>query len=145
MKGLKTILNNKDVLCRFRLLQLWCIDTFTKSLTDGEPSLTKLINDTVLTNDIKLNPTPEDVFNTLISLKKEYEIYNQKLMQIQKLIELQNTYAKVLNIIDKDISAPSDDSNTELECLINKNNKLIDGINNINISMLNDALTNSST
>lgn len=132
MKGLKTILNNDDVLVRFRLLQLWMIDTFTKTLKDNEPNLSKLISETMINDNI--DDSPEHMLNTLIELKKDYEEYNKKLLKVSALVNLQNKYAKVLKSIDENIELGKND----VEEIIEKNNKLINGINELNINSFKD-------
>ena len=128
MKGLKTILNNDDVLVRFRLLQLWMVDVFTQSLKDNEPKLSKLINETMMKDE--LDSTPEHMLNTLIELKKEYEEYNAKLEKVSDLIDLQNKYASVLKTIDADYQICFNG----VHGIIEKNKKLIDGINELNVN-----------
>lgn len=129
MKGLKSILNNDDVLVRFRLLQLWTVDVFTKSLKDNEPNLSKLINETML-NTEDVDDSPEHMLNTLIELKKDYELFNQKLEKISKVIDIQNKYAEVLKHIDDSIELGSNDIKTVIE----RNNRMIDGINELNLN-----------
>lgn len=129
MKGLKSILNNDDVLVRFRLLQLWTVDVFTKSLKDNEPNLSKLINETML-NTEDVDDSPEHMLNTLIELKKDYELFNQKLEKISKVIDIQNKYAEVLKHIDDSIELGSNDIRTVIE----RNNRMIDGINELNLN-----------
>ena len=138
MKTVNTILKNPNLLARFRLLQLWCVDTFTKSLQQNEPSLTNLINETML-NDEEVDESAEHVLNTLIQLKKELEEYNNKLTKINKVIKLQNKYAKILKTIDDSIEIAS---NNVVE-IIDKNNKLIEGINNLNITRLNEITSSA--
>ena len=133
MKTVNQILKNTNLLARFRLLQLWCVDTFTKSLQQNEPSLTNLINETML-NDEEADESAEHVLNTLIQLKKELEEYNNKLTKINKVIKLQNKYAKILKTIDDSIEL----SSNNVDEIIDKNNKLIEGINNLNITRLNE-------
>lgn len=129
MKGLKSILNNDDVLVRFRLLQLWTVDIFTKSLKDNEPNLSKLINETML-NTEDVNDSPEHMLNTLIELKKDYELFNQKLEKISKVIDIQNKYAEVLKHIDESIELGTNN----VRDIIEKNNKMINGINELNLN-----------
>lgn len=129
MKGLKSILNNDDVLVRFRLLQLWTVDIFTKSLKDNEPNLSKLINETML-NTEDVNDSPEHMLNTLIELKKDYELFNQKLEKISKVIDIQNKYAEVLKHIDESIELGTNN----IREIIEKNNKMINGINELNLN-----------
>lgn len=129
MKGLKSILNNDDVLVRFRLLQLWTVDIFTKSLKDNEPNLSKLINETML-NTEDVNDSPEHMLNTLIELKKDYELFNQKLEKISKVIDIQNKYAEVLKHIDESIELGTNN----VREIIEKNNKMINGINELNLN-----------
>ena len=129
MKGLKSILNNDDVLVRFRLLQLWAVDIFTKSLKDNEPNLSKLINETML-NTEDVNDSPEHMLNTLIELKKDYELFNQKLEKISKVIDIQNKYAEVLKHIDESIELGTNN----VREIIEKNNKMINGINELNLN-----------
>lgn len=129
MKGLKSILNNDDVLVRFRLLQLWAVDIFTKSLKDNEPNLSKLINETML-NTEDVNDSPEHMLNTLIELKKDYESFNQKLEKISKVIDIQNKYAEVLKHIDEGIELGTNN----VRDIIEKNNKMINGINELNLN-----------
>lgn len=133
MKTVNQILKNTNLLARFRLLQLWCVDTFTKSLQQNEPSLTNLINETML-NDEEADESAEHVLNTLIQLKKELEEYNNKLTKINKVIKLQNKYAKILKTIDDSIEIGSNN----VDDIIDKNNKLIEGINGLNITKLNE-------
>ena len=127
--SLKKILSNDDVLTRFRLLQLWTVDIFTNSLKDNEPSLSKLINETML-NTEDIDETPEHMLNVLIELKKEYEEYNKKLEKINKLIIIQNKYAEVLSRIDDSII----NNNANVDDIIMRNKKLINGINELNIN-----------
>ena len=138
MKTVNTILKNPNLLARFRLLQLWCVDTFTKSLQQNEPSLTNLINETML-NDEEVDESAEHVLNTLIQLKKELEEYNNKLTKINKVIKLQNKYAKILKTIDDTIEIASNN----VDEIIDKNNKLIEGINNLNITRLNEITSSA--
>ena len=87
MKTVNTILKNPNLLARFRLLQLYTVDIFTKSLQQNEPSITALINETML-NDEEADESSEHVLNTLIQLKRELELYNSKLTKINKVIKL---------------------------------------------------------
>ena len=135
MKSIKTILSNKDVLQRFHLLQLYCIDVFTKSLNNDEPTLSNLINTTMLTSPDELSDSPEDIMNTLITLKKELENYNTKLMKINKLINIQAKYAAVLKSIDDSYQLISN----PVQPIIEHNNLIINGINNLNINMIQNA------
>ena len=135
MKSIKTILSNKDVLQRFHLLQLYCIDVFTKSLNNDEPTLSNLINTTMLTSPDELSDSPEDIMNTLIALKKELENYNTKLMKINKLINIQAKYAAVLKSIDDSYQLISN----PVQPIIEHNNLIINGINNLNINMIQNA------
>ena len=129
MKSINQILKTPNILARFRLLQLNTVDLFTKSLKDNEPSLATLINETML-NDEDVDDSPEHMLNTLIQLKKELEEYNNKLMKINKVIKLQEKYAKVLKSIDESIEIGSNN----VDDIINKNNKLIEGINGLNVN-----------
>ena len=133
MKTINTILKNPNLLARFRLLQLYTVDIFTKSLKDNEPSITALINETML-NDEEADESSEHVLNTLIQLKKELETYNAKLTKINKVIKLQEKYAKILKTIDDTIEVGSNN----VDDIIAKNNKLIEGINGLNITKLNE-------
>ena len=135
MKSIKTILSNKDVLQRFHLLQLYCIDVFTKSLNNDEPTLSNLINTTMLTSPDELSDSPEDIMNTLIALKKELENYNTKLMKINKLINIQAKYAAVLKSIDDSYQLISN----PVQPIIEHNNLIINGINNLNINMIQNV------
>ena len=134
MKTINTILKNPNILARFRLLQLYIVDVFTKSLQANEPSISTLINETML-NDEEIDDSSEHILNTLIQLKHELEIYNQKLTKINKIIKLQEKYAKILRTIDNSIELSS--NHESVDNIITKNNKLIEGINNLNISQLN--------
>ena len=133
MKTINTILKNPNLLARFRLLQLYTVDIFTKSLQANEPSIATLINETML-NDEEADESSEHVLNTLIQLKRELEAYNTKLTKINKVIKLQEKYAKILKTIDDSIEIGSNN----VDDIISKNNKLIEGINNLNISKLNE-------
>ena len=133
MKTINNILKNDDILTRFRLLQLWCVDTFTKSLNNNEPTLSKLINETMLNTD-EIDESPEHMLGTLFELKKEYEDYNRKLNKISKIINLQNKYAKVLKGIDESIELASNN----IDELIAKNNKLIEGISKLSINSFDE-------
>lgn len=133
MKTVNNILKNDDILTRFRLLQLWCVDTFTKSLKDNEPTLSKLINETMLNTD-EIDESPEHMLGTLFELKKEYEDYNRKLNKISKIINLQNKYAKILKGIDDSIEIASNN----VDELINKNNKFIEGISKLSIASFDE-------
>ena len=139
MKTINTILKNPNLLARFRLLQLYTVDIFTKSLQPNEPSLTTLINETML-NDEEADDSSEHVLNTLIQLKRELELYNSKLTKINKVIKLQEKYAKILKTIDDSIEIGSNN----VDDIIAKNNKLIEGINNLNISKLNEITQSTS-
>lgn len=135
MKGLKTILNNEDILTRFRLLQLWCIDVFTNSLKNNEPTLSKLINETMINADA-IDDSPEHMLSVLIELKKEIEAYNTRLERINKIIEVQNRYAKILKSVDETII----DNSTNMDDIISRNKKLIDGINSLNINSISELI-----
>lgn len=141
MKSIKTILNNKDVLQRFHLLQLYCIDVFTKSLSENEPTLSNLINTTMLASPDELSDSPEDIMNTLISLKKELETYNTKLMKINKLINIQAKYAAVLKSID-DAYQPIPNP---VQPIIEHNQNIINGINSLTLNDITGANTIQST
>lgn len=138
MKTVNTILKNPNLLARFRLLQLYTVDIFTKSLQQNEPSITALINETML-NDEEADESSEHVLNTLIQLKRELELYNSKLTKINKVIKLQEKYAKILKTIDDSIEIGSNN----VDDIIAKNNKLIEGINNLNISKLNEITSSA--
>ena len=140
MKTVNTILKNHNLLARFRLLQLYTVDIFTKSLQQNEPSITALINETML-NDEEADDSSEHVLNTLIQLKRELELYNSKLNKINKVIKLQEKYAKILKTIDDSIEIGSN----KVDDIIDKNNKLIEGINNLNISRLNEITQSTSS
>ena len=140
MKTVNTILKNPNLLARFRLLQLYTVDIFTKSLQQNEPSITALINETML-NDEEADDSSEHVLNTLIQLKRELEAYNAKLTKINKVIKLQEKYAKILKTIDDTIEIGSNN----VDDIIAKNNKLIEGINNLNISKLNEITQSTSS
>ena len=140
MKTVNTILKNPNLLARFRLLQLYTVDIFTKSLQQNEPSITALINETML-NDEEADDSSEHVLNTLIQLKCELELYNSKLNKINKVIKLQEKYAKILKTIDDSIEIGSNN----VDDIIAKNNKLIEGINNLNISKLNEITQSTSS
>ena len=129
MKSINTILKTPNILARFRLLQLNTVDLFTKSLKDNEPSLATLINETML-NDEEVDDSPEHMLNTLLQLKKELEEYNLRLTKINKVIKLQEKYAKILKTIDDTIEIGND----TVDDVIEKNNKLIEGINGLNIN-----------
>ena len=129
MKSINTILKTPNILARFRLLQLNTVDLFTKSLKDNEPSLATLINETML-NDEEVDDSPEHMLNTLLQLKKELEEYNNRLIKINKVIKLQEKYAKILKTIDDTIEIGND----TVDDVIEKNNKLIEGINGLNIN-----------
>ena len=138
MKTVNTILKNPNLLARFRLLQLYTVDIFTKSLQQNEPSITALINETML-NDEEADDSSEHVLNTLIQLKRELEAYNAKLNKINKVIKLQEKYAKILKTIDDTIEIGSNN----VDDIIAKNNKLIDGINELNITKLNEITSSA--
>ena len=129
MKSINTILKTPNILARFRLLQLNTVDLFTKSLKDNEPSLATLINETML-NDEEVDDSPEHMLNTLLQLKKELEEDNLRLTKINKVIKLQEKYAKILKTIDDTIEIGND----TVDDVIEKNNKLIEGINGLNIN-----------
>lgn len=135
MKTVNNILKNPNILTRFRLLQLYAVDIFTKSLNNNEPTLSKLINETMLGTDTEeVDESPEHMLGTLFELKKEYEDYNRKLNKISKIINLQNRYAKILKGIDDSIEiAPNN-----IDELIDKNNKLIDGISKLSINSFDE-------
>ena len=150
MKSINTILKNPNLLTRFRLLQLYAVDTFTKSLKDNEPSLSTLINETMLNDSLYTTDnadslysteSSEQVLNTLIQLKHELELYNAKLSKINRVIKLQEKYARILKSIDDSISIGTNN----VDELIAKNNKLIDGINQLNVSKLNELTSVTAT
>ena len=85
-------------------------------------------------NDEEADESSEHVLNTLIQLKRELELYNSKLTKINKVIKLQEKYAKILKTIDDSIEIGSNN----VDDIITKNNKIIEGINNLNISKLNE-------
>ena len=136
MKGLKTILGNPDILTRFRLLQLWAVDAFTNSLKNDEPRLANLINETML--NVNEEGNAELMLSTLIELKKEYEEYNDKLERVNKIIQIQNKYAKIL----KNLMGEDEEKIKGIDGNIEKNKKIIDGINNLTLNKINDMCQN---
>lgn len=136
MKGLKTILGNPDILTRFRLLQLWAVDAFTNSLKNDEPRLANLINETML--NVNEEGNAELMLSTLIELKKEYEEYNDKLERVNKIIQIQNKYAKIL----KNLMGEDEEKIKGIDGNIEKNKKIIDGINNLTLNKINDICQN---
>ena len=137
MKQLNTILKNKDILCRFRLIQLWAVDVFTKSLSQNEPTLSTYINDTMLNNeDDDSTSKPEHILNTLFELKREYEEYNMKLEKVDKIIQLQNKYVRILHQFDDTIPL---DTNTDIATRIAQNQRIIDGINKLNVNNIENT------
>lgn len=131
-RNLKTILSNNDVLVRLRLLQLWCVDIFTESLKQNDVDFNTFINESMLKHDSP-EQTPEHILTVMFDLKQSLIAYNDKLISCKKIIDIQNKYAKILHDIDESVPLGKM-SEDDINSLISRNEKLINGINNLTIN-----------